>query len=41
MAKVDLVAHPNGHFDMAAFAPELKGPDAEEYRTGLIARHGK
>ena len=41
MAKVDLVAHPNGHFDMAAFAPELKGPDAQGYMTGLIARHGE
>jgi len=26
MAKIDLVAHPNGHFDMAAFAPEPTGP---------------
>lgn len=41
MAKVDLVAHPNGHFDMAAFAPEMRGPDAEKYKAALIARHGE
>jgi len=41
MAKIDLVAHPNGHFDMAAFAHELKGSDAEQYKASLIARHGK
>jgi hypothetical protein len=41
MAKVDLVAHPNGHFDMAAFAPEPTGPDAQKYKAALIARHGE
>jgi phenylpropionate dioxygenase-like ring-hydroxylating dioxygenase large terminal subunit len=41
MAKTDLVAHPNGHFDMAAFAPEPKGPDAEKYKADMIARHGE
>jgi len=41
MAKIDLVAHPNGHFDMAAFAPEPTGPDAERYKAALIARHGE
>ncbi|RVT69403.1 ribosomal subunit interface protein [Agrobacterium sp. CNPSo 2736] len=41
MAKVDLMAHPNGHFDMAAFAPDLKGADAEQYRAALVARHGE
>ena len=30
MAKIDLVAHPNRHFDMAAFAPEPTGPDADK-----------
>jgi phenylpropionate dioxygenase-like ring-hydroxylating dioxygenase large terminal subunit len=40
MAKIDLVAHPNGHFDMAAFAPDPKGPDAEIYKAAMIARHG-
>ncbi|MFB9952966.1 aromatic ring-hydroxylating dioxygenase subunit alpha [Rhizobium puerariae] len=41
MAKVDLVAHPHGHFDMAAFAPDLQGADAELYRTSIVARHGE
>jgi phenylpropionate dioxygenase-like ring-hydroxylating dioxygenase large terminal subunit len=41
MAKTDLVAHPNGHFDMAAFAPDPKGPDAEKYKADMIARHGQ
>jgi phenylpropionate dioxygenase-like ring-hydroxylating dioxygenase large terminal subunit len=41
MAKIDLVAHPNGHFDMAAFAPEPKGPDAQKYKAAMIARHGE
>lgn len=41
MAQTDLVAHPNGHFDMAAFAPEPKGPDAEKYKADMIARHGQ
>lgn len=41
MAQTDLVAHPNGHFDMAAFAPEPTGPDAEQYKAALIVRHGK
>ncbi|WP_087001729.1 aromatic ring-hydroxylating oxygenase subunit alpha [Rhizobium sullae] len=40
MAKIDLVAHPHGHFDMAAFAPELTGEDGEHYKAALIARHG-
>ncbi|WKX13305.1 aromatic ring-hydroxylating dioxygenase subunit alpha [Streptomyces sp. NL15-2K] len=41
MAKIDLVAHPNGHFDMKAFAPDPTGPDGEKYKASLIARHGK
>jgi phenylpropionate dioxygenase-like ring-hydroxylating dioxygenase large terminal subunit len=41
MAKIDLVAHPNGHFDMAAFAPDPTGPDGEKYKAALIARHGE
>jgi 2-chlorobenzoate 1,2-dioxygenase len=41
MAKIDLVAHPNGHFDMLAFAPEPKGSDAEKYKAALVARHGE
>lgn len=41
MAKTNLVAHPNGHFDMAAFAPEPKGPDAEKYKAKMIAKHGE
>jgi len=41
MAKIDLVAHPNGHFDMAAFAPEPKGSDAEKYKAAMIAKHGE
>lgn len=41
MAKTDLVAHLNGHFDMAAFAPEPKGPDAEKYKADMIAKHGE
>jgi hypothetical protein len=41
MAKIDLVAHPNGHFDMGAFAPDPGGPDGEKYKASLIARHGE
>jgi 2-chlorobenzoate 1,2-dioxygenase len=41
MAKIDLVAHPNGHFDMMAFAPDPGGPDGEKYKASLIARHGE
>lgn len=41
MAKIDMVAHPNGHFDMAAFAPDPGGADGERYKASLIARHGK
>jgi phenylpropionate dioxygenase-like ring-hydroxylating dioxygenase large terminal subunit len=40
MAKIDLVAHPNGHFDMMAFAPDPGGPDGAKYKASLIARHG-
>jgi phenylpropionate dioxygenase-like ring-hydroxylating dioxygenase large terminal subunit len=41
MARVDLIAHPNGHFDMAAFAPELQGEDAVKYKADLAALHGE
>lgn len=41
MAKMDLVAHPFGHFDMVAFAPPPTGPDAEQYKAAMVAFHGK
>lgn len=41
MALFDMVAHPGGHFDMAAFVPELTGPDADRYMAALTARRGK
>lgn len=41
MAKATLMAHPHGHFDMSAFAPELTGEDATKYQAALVARHGE
>jgi phenylpropionate dioxygenase-like ring-hydroxylating dioxygenase large terminal subunit len=41
MAKIEMTAHPNGHFDMGAFAPDPTGPDGEEYKAALIERRGK
>jgi phenylpropionate dioxygenase-like ring-hydroxylating dioxygenase large terminal subunit len=41
MAKFEMLAFPNGHFDMAAFTPEMKGPDAEQYRATMADVYGK
>ncbi|MBB4860311.1 phenylpropionate dioxygenase-like ring-hydroxylating dioxygenase large terminal subunit [Novosphingobium chloroacetimidivorans] len=41
MARMDLVAHPGGHFDMVAFAPPPSGPDADQYKASMEAFHGK
>lgn len=41
MAKFELVAFPNGHFDMGAFTPDPKGLDAEQYKQQMISLHGE